>query len=92
LSFDNNLDKAIKLNVKYPHQFCTKNQDLLLKSDKCGCFYCGKIFSPTLIEEWIDEGETALCPYCDIDSVIPEHEYYELNEKLLIEMGKHWFE
>lgn len=51
-------------------------------SSVCGCFYCGKIFSPDEVKDWVDEemdevtGErvqgTAVCPYCGIDSVIAE--------------------
>jgi hypothetical protein len=85
------LTKDIALNVKYPHQFCARNKKFLLKSSECGCFYCVKIFNPNLIEEWIDGEESALCPFCGINSVIPEHENYELNEKLLIQMRKYRF-
>lgn len=40
-------------------------------SEVCGCFYCCRIFEPKLIVEWIDSGQTALCPVCGIDSVLP---------------------
>ncbi len=37
------------------------------------CLYCLKEFAPSRITEWVDEGsggETALCPYCDIDAIV----------------------
>ena len=54
----------------------------------CGCYYCLKIFSPREIVEWCDEreegfGETAICPYCEIDSVIGEGEEYTINTEFL---------
>ena len=36
-------------------------------------FYCNRIFDAEKIHEWIDDenGQTAVCPFCGIDSVIP---------------------
>ncbi|MEI0528632.1 cytoplasmic protein [Brachyspira intermedia] len=64
-----------------------------MKEDVCGCFYCVSIFSPKLITDWIeDENDlTAICPYCGIDSIIPNHSDYQLNKELLEEMRKHFF-
>ena len=74
------------------HQFCTNNRKLLEQSTICGCFYCGKIFKPLEIEEWIPEtAGTALCPYCGIDSVIGENSGFTITEKLLNEMNQYWF-
>lgn len=53
----------------------------MLSAARCGCFYCCETFEPAEITEWIDptaddpqSGETALCPRCGIDSVIPLRE------------------
>lgn len=75
----------------YSHSIC--NKDELMKKQKCGCFYCLKIFNPKEIKEWIEDkcGDTALCPNCDIDSVIAESDEYELCEELLEFMNKKWF-
>lgn len=77
------------------HSKCTANHDILNNSNICGCFYCLKIFNPDEIEFWINDpaGKTALCPYCTIDSVIPESGCgdYELNTDLLKKMNKYWF-
>lgn len=35
------------------------------------CYYCFKTFKAKKIKEWADKGETAICPYCYIDSVVP---------------------
>jgi hypothetical protein len=65
----------------------------MLRRDRtCGCFYCLRIFDPYEIEEWIeDEEDTALCPYCGIDSVIGESAGYPLTGAFLEEMQRYWF-
>ena len=73
------------------HQFSANNRKQLEQSAICGCFYCGKIFSPLEIEEWIPEkAGTALCPYCGIDSVIGEASGFQITEQLLKEMNQYW--
>lgn len=42
------------------HVCCKNNKDKLLKVENCGCCYCLKIFSPDLIREWCDDGNTAM--------------------------------
>lgn len=48
----------------------------VLSADVCGCFYCLRMFPPSTITEWVDldadgVGQTALCPRCGIDAVVP---------------------
>lgn len=42
----------------------------LLESEYAACYDCLNEFSPSDIEYWCDNGETALCPYCGLDFVI----------------------
>ena len=79
-------------NIAHNHSIYNKEE--LNNSKRCGCFYCLKIFEPKQIKEWIEEDngkETALCPFCEIDSVIAESTEYELNEELLKYMYDYWF-
>jgi hypothetical protein len=48
-----------------------RNRSALSKSNICSCFYCLSKISPNEIKEWIDDDETALCPKCGIDSLVP---------------------
>ena len=76
---------------KSAHKDCgpgNKHKERVLASRKVGCFYCQTIFSPTEIKEWTID-ECALCPYCGIDSVLPESE--DLTPEFLQEMNKYWF-
>ena len=77
------------------HKFSFKNKDKLLQDKLCGCFCCLKIFSPDKFSDndWVvepDGEETALCPYCGVDSVISESSGYPITKEFLSEMRQYW--
>ncbi|RHW43610.1 cytoplasmic protein [Neobacillus notoginsengisoli] len=76
---------------KKAHRFCRHNRKDLENDTICGCFYCLKIFNPNEIDEWWDDDDTAVCPYCGIDSVIGESSGFSITELFLKEMNKEWF-
>lgn len=79
------------------HHFSSYHRGSLeLFATKCLCFYCKTNFTPDKINHWIDLDETALCPYCGIDSVIgnknPFCEDFPIEDTQFIEeMNKFWF-
>jgi len=73
------------------HQHCRKNRAELERSEMWGCFYCERIFAPTTVEEWVDGGQTAMCPYCGIDSVIGSAAGIDLTPEFLRKMNDFWF-
>ena len=77
------------------HDYTFANEDYVKSSNKCGCFHCGKIFDASEVEEekYIKEKNgkrTAICPYCGIDSVIPDSKV-ELTSELIQLMNDEWF-
>lgn len=77
---------------KQAHDCSIRNKEQLEKSEKCGCYNCCKIFSPSEITDYVsDEEPTALCPYCHIDSVIGDASGFAISKKFLKEMNKRWF-
>jgi hypothetical protein len=58
--------------LKSLHVDCSLHRENVERSKLVGCFYCRSTFSPANIREWIDDGETALCPLCGIDAVLPD--------------------
>lgn len=74
------------------HAYCTNHRAALEKDALCGCFHCLRIYNPAQIEKWIDNGQTALCPHCGVDSVIGESAGYPLTDAFLKGMHKRWFE
>ena len=78
-----------KDEYRLAHKYSCSNKSDIQISNKCGCFFCQKIFAPSEITEW--SGQTALCPYCGIDSVLPDSKI-EFDSYFLEEMYKYWFE
>jgi hypothetical protein len=39
---------------------------------KCGCYWCRRIFLAKEITDWVEEEGMALCPHCGMDSVVLE--------------------
>ncbi|HUN90360.1 MAG TPA: hypothetical protein VMU28_16280 [Terriglobales bacterium] len=83
--------KVMPSEILNAHKHCSKHREELIRSDSCGCFYCLKIFAPDEIAEWIDEGQTALCPYCPVDAVIGSASGYSITKESLEEMHGYWF-
>lgn len=74
------------------HKYSSNHKEQLAKDTKCGCFYCLTIFSPKEISDWVEDiSGTAICPYCDIDSIIGESSGYPITKEFLEEMKKYWF-
>ena len=74
------------------HNYSSYHKKMIRNSSVCGCFYCCRTFEPVDIEEWVDGGQTAICPYCGIDSVIPGASGIDVDdEELLKEMYKYYF-
>lgn len=90
---DNYVYNRRKLEEIYRYSY--ENKTILSKVKKCGCFYCKTIFRVNEISDWINDknNKTAMCPYCMIDSVIPEslNNEYELNDELLSELNDMYF-
>jgi hypothetical protein len=62
----------------------------------CGCFYCGRVFPASEVDETTMEPrgnpETALCPYCLIDSVLADADWKDLSAEFLEKMYQYFFE
>ncbi len=63
-----------------------KNRKLLETTKECGCYSCLEVFDPKLIQQWTDQSQTAICPFCGIDSII-----IETDKKVLEAAKKYWF-
>ena len=86
----------LRTTLQEAHKHSAAHRDEITKSDKCGCFYCKKVFPSTEIREWIDEdvssvGQTALCPQCGVDSVIGDKSGLPLTPHFFSEMHRFWF-
>lgn len=52
------------------------NKEAIMNSKECACIFCFRIMLPSEIIEYCDYGsgigQTAICPHCRIDSIIPD--------------------
>jgi hypothetical protein len=72
------------------HRHSSNHRAELESSSSCGCFYCCAIYPPSTITRWIG-GQTAMCPRCNIDSVIGDRSGYPITVEFLTAMQRHWF-
>ena len=73
------------------HRLSDRHRQAVMLSHTCGCFYCYTLFNPQRVEEWTDDGCTALCPSCGIDAVLPGY-WVKLTPLLLQQMHAFYFE
>ena len=78
------------MNIITAHQYSSLHRNTILRSKQCGCFYCLKIFFSKEIVEWCDNEQTALCPYCGVDSLIGDVDI-NFDKDFLKQMHKLWF-
>ncbi len=76
--------------LKLLHGLSIAHRDAVLGSEICGCFFCIREFPSADITDWTDNGRTALCPNCDIDSVLPGS-IVHIDTKMLAQMNERWF-
>ena len=75
------------------HAHASRHRREVEASQLCGCFYCLETFPPTEIDRWLREGDgTAICPYCQIDSVIGDKSGFPVTKDFLKSMKVYWFE
>ena len=63
----------------------------IASSQKCGCFFCIRIFDSSEVSDYLPNDGNAICPYCGVDSVFPDSKI-EITPELLKYMYKIWFE
>lgn len=77
--------------IRDAHRHSSGHRLEILASELCGCFYCEAIYAPNEITDWTDDGQTALCAKCGIDSVIGIKSGFPITAEFLGEMNRHWF-
>ena len=71
------------------HKLSSYHRKQLANIGRAACFYCLAFFDPAEIAEWVDDEQTALCPKCGIDAVLPATE--EVTPEFLKQMHQYWF-
>jgi hypothetical protein len=84
-------EPTVESHIVNAHDHSTRNRSDVVRSSLCGCFCCEHIFPAAEVVSWLPSENTALCPYCDIDSVIGSASGIELNREFLRRMNEFWF-
>ena len=79
------------IDLDSTHRLSENNRENLTNAQNCGCFYCLRIFDPKEIVWEDDSDQTAMCPYCGIDSVLPESATLPITKAFLKKMHEFWF-
>lgn len=78
------------MNIKDLSKRSVYNRNFLEKSKECACYYCCNTFKFDEIQNWIDNNQTAMCPKCNIDSVIGDYNV-DFDEEFLNKASNYWF-
>lgn len=76
--------------MKSMHKRCRRNRVEIERAGRFACFYCGGRHPASLVSEWIDRGQTALCP-CDCDAALPDPDDAPVSDGELLAMSRYWF-
>ena len=76
------------------HARSANHREEVERASACGCFFCREEFASREITTWVDEnaagiGQTALCPRCGVDAVLPMRA--GVDGTLLEELHAHWY-
>jgi len=92
------------MSVEAAHAHTSFHREAIEASEHCICGYCHERFPPIAIQEWTDwlpsvpdtersdgNGQTAICPYCSVDAVLPDSVGLDLSPDFLARFHQHWF-
>lgn len=71
--------------------YSSHNRKFVAVSNTCYCFHCMKSMKPMEITLYQDDGQTALCPNCGFDTVLPDGIDEVVDEEIIAEMHEYWF-
>ena len=71
--------------------YSSHNRAMVEASERCYCYYCKSSMESGEIVDYSDEGQTAKCPNCGSETVIPDSVDEPVDEKVIIQMNEYWF-
>lgn len=78
-------------------KFAMHNRAAVNSSLRVGCVACLRLFKPEDVTVWTDQtkkcpdGDTAVCPHCGVDAVLPSDAIRSLDEDYLRVANQYWF-
>jgi hypothetical protein len=78
--------------IREAHTHCINNKAEVMQSNLCGCFYCLETFTPDKVQEWVSGKRNAICPFCEMDTVLGDKSGFPITESFLRRMNQQWFQ
>ena len=94
------MNETLLAGIRAAHKHSFGNRDELKNSKVCGCFFCQEIFSPDEVRNYTvdfpdgtlaSRTASAICPHCDVDSVIGDASGFPVEKTFLKAMGEYFF-
>lgn len=74
------------------HLYSSHHREELEHASQCGCYCCRRLLVPAEIVDWTDDGQTAVCPYCGTDAIVPRITgIISLSPQLLEKLNEKYF-
>lgn len=64
------------------------NRERVVSAEKCSCYSCGCEFKGSDVQTFANDGDTAICPNCQVDAVLP----FVPSQEILASAKKYWFD
>lgn len=80
--------------LEQAHRHSSHHRDEILRSATCGCFSCLAMFPSSELawQHWVDDGQTATCPRCSVDSILGDASGFPIDHAFLSRMEVRWFD
>lgn len=75
------------IRVEDAPKLASRNRYAILATDTVSCYCCIRTLPSEAITHWVDQQQTAFCPNCGVDSIIPG----AVPTELLAAMCERWF-
>jgi hypothetical protein len=79
------------MDIRHTAKLSMHNRRVIESAEICGCYHCLSMFRVEEIKEWTDGGDTAICPKCSVDSVLPEGIDFRITAESLDKLRRYWF-
>lgn len=78
-------------NINYTELYrkTLQNKAILKEADSIGCIHCESIIDYNNINYFIDGLQTAICPNCNIDAIIPLDDQSKEEQKAILSKMNH---
>lgn len=76
-----------KFLAEFAPKLSRNNRDAIIAADQVGCYFCIRVFTPSQITDYDDDGKTGLCPCCDTDTLLPN----VTDTDTLVKCCERWF-